>query len=517
MDEESTKWINEISVKYKDIVENYKNIEMFQNIYSNPDESNNIHSDSELREGFKIFDDFDIHKKPKNAYSLKGIGPFFELLSAIKDYILCPFYKSDELVDTAIQSVLDIFLEVNCDKESIQESKTGETDDPVIIDISNLIQPDLLYKETFKNKKKKNNSSTTQQTTNNSTQQIKPVPINQSEIDCKNKKEKAKKDSNRYKRVIKNELYTIICIPIIIHILYNIYFLFFFKDALGVQPEFINIEEKYYDPYFKNLFSYFLDIPIKPITYLYRIFNYVSKHELLHLYSDKYPYVFFISIYVLLYLCIASYSKNPIAIIGDTLTMRVVPALIISFCTIIVAYEFCVTLKEETFEVWPGRFKTSGPIIGLIYYLMYWILRLCFTIMMLTFSSMLCMYYIIVYMIFGIQYSQSKDTFDVYSDIDNSIYDKIYKIFNPDCDPYNGFKIFIQFISKYSFVYLTEITIFLILYYGFYNYGAIDNANVLSFLYILNFTGIFILFIWSFAKYKSYVKPLDAKFDLLKK
>lgn len=492
MNEQNTKWINEISVKYKDIIENYKNIEMFENIYNTRDESNNQReSDSyNIQEGFKIFDDFDIHKKPKNGYRSMGTGPFFELLNAIKEYILCPIYKSDELIDFAIQGLLDLFLKVKCDNKNTEDS---EYEDVQILDLSDVFQPDLLYREEFQN--------------NNKT--------SQSEA-CKTKMEKSKKDSKRYKTMIKNELYKILCIPLVVHILYNTYFLFFFKDNMGVQAEFIDVEKKYYEPYLKEIFSFFIDIIIKPLTYLYWIFEYISKNVTLHLYSDKYPYVFFISIYISIYLYISSYDKSVIAIIGELLTFKTVPSIIYTFCTLIIIWEFCKTIGKETVENWTTTL-TLNPLIGLIQYLIYWFLRACFTFMMISFSALLCVYYIVIYMLFGIQFSQSKDTFDVYSEIDDSIYQKIYKIFNADCDPFNLLKIIVQFISKYSFIYLVEITIFLILGFGFYNYRSINDANLLSFLYILHFTGIFVLFIWSFAKYNSFVKPLDAKFSLSKK
>jgi hypothetical protein len=127
----------------------------------------------------------------------------------------------------------------------------------------------------------------------------------------------------------------------------------------------------------------------------------------------------------------------------------------------------------------------------------------------------LCIFYVTIYFLFGIQISQPKDTFVIYSEIDNSIYEKIYKIFNADCDPFNLLKIVLQIIAKYSFIYLTEITIFFILFVGFFKYSSVDNVNLLSFLYILNSTGILILFIWCYTKYKSFVVPLDEKYDLL--
>ena len=492
MNEKNTKWINEISVKYNDIIENYKNIEMFENIYNTTDESNNKREidSSNIQEGFKIFDDFDIHKKPKNGYRSIGTGPFFELLNAIKEYILCPFYKSDELIDNAIQVLLDLFLKVKCDNKNTEDS---EYEDVQILDLSDVIQPDLLYREEFQNNNKTSQSDA-----------------------CKNKKEKTKKDSKRYKKIIKNELYKILCIPLVVHILYNIYFLFLFKDTMGVQAEFVDVEKKYYDPYLKQIFSYFLDIIIKPITYLYWIFDYISKNENLHIYSDKYPYVFFISIYISIYLYISSYDKSVIAIIGDLLTLKTVPTSIYTFCSAIIIWEFFSDMtNKNTVKEWKPIF-TVNTMIGLIQYLIYWFLRACFTFLLTSFSALLCVYYMVIYMLFGIQFSQSKDTFDVYSDIDDSIYQKIYKIFNADCDPFNLLKIIVQFISKYSFIYLVEITIFLILGFGFYNYRSINDANLLSFLYILHFTGIFILFIWSFAKYNSFVKSLDAKFGLSK-
>lgn len=535
MDEKNTKWVNEIPLKYKDMMENYKNIEMFQNIYEQKDSSS-----AKVQEGFKIFDDFDIHKKPKNAYNFKQLGVIFGLFNDIKEYLLCPFRKSDELIDQGIQNILNIFLEVNCldlSLNAVADPNVEYTQDIQILDLSNVIQPDLLYKEEFQNqdeteniqegyrgkkKKKKNtttNTTTTTRTTTAAAATASATTTTSSKSgivnDCKSQKEKAKRDVKRYSKVIRNEIYNILCIPIVIHILYNIYFMFFYRES-GKPTEFIDIEKEYYDPYAKPLFSFFLDIIIKPLTYLHWLFTYIANHEKLHFYSDKYPYVFYIILYLYLYAYIASYGKNIITILGDLITMKTRPTIVMIFCLLIVVYEFFNTMKFETIDSWTPTL-VANIVLGTVKYLIYWILRMCVTFILSRYSSLMCIVYIVYYFLFGIQISQSKDSFDVYSDIDNSIYEKIYKIFNSDCDPYNWFKVVLQFVAKFGFIYLAEITIFFVLYFGFYNYGAVDNANILSFLYILNFSGILTLFVWCYAKYKSFVKPLDEKYDLLNK
>jgi hypothetical protein len=138
--------------------------------------------------------------------------------------------------------------------------------------------------------------------------------------------------------------------------------------------------------------------------------------------------------------------------------------------------------------------------------------------MIFPFSGYLCVLYFVGYLFFGIFISQNKDVFDVYGDIMDMVFDKIYKLYDPRCSDPNRFQWFIQLISKYSVVYLFEFAIYMTLISSMIVYSSdknIKNINVKSFLYIINFAVMFIFGIWIFMKYFDTIVPLDAKYDIL--
>ena len=107
-EKKDTKWVKEIPITYKELFENYKNIELFQNIHDNrPTEK--------VIEGFNFFEKFNMHEnRSKSKITISGAKDFFNAVNNIKNFITCPFYKSDSIIDQGIQRLLKIFLVVNC-------------------------------------------------------------------------------------------------------------------------------------------------------------------------------------------------------------------------------------------------------------------------------------------------------------------------------------------------------------------------------------------------------------------
>jgi hypothetical protein len=590
--------------------------------------SKSVENNETIIEGakFNIFDDFDMHKQRDRLFKLDGLSGVKDVFAAIRDFILCPFYKSDEIVDNAIQSILTVFLMPKYTDISL--NFFPDEDDDEIVDLSDLIDPNLLYTEGFTKKFKKGISKATSTVAKAAAPIVQPVaavaapivqpvaavavqatntvatvaapivqpvaavavqatntvakaaaPIVQpvaavavqatntvakaaapivkpiaavatkignrvaggvSKIGKKKKKDKDKKKDNdnnkkpnlptippalqpirkeekekqieqkiiKYTSKIKIELYNILSIPIVIHILYNLYYMFFFKDTNG----FINIEQTYYEPYLKDSLNYFLGIVIKPLTWLWYMLNSISTSKFIHSFSDNYPYVFYILLYIILYLIIKTRGTNIMELTRDLLFGNVYPFLEIS--TIIMVYEFLKAFAKETMTEWVATLAQQ-PISGSIKWLIYWILRLIVNIFLFPYGARALSLYLCSYFYFAILISDNKDSFEVYSDIDNSIYEKIYKIYNPDCDNFSLLKYVLQMVSKFSFVYLIEITMIIILCNGIKNYSSLDNVNLQSFMCILNFTMIFIICVWSFTKYYTFVKPLDDRYDIL--
>jgi hypothetical protein len=536
----STEWVNKKKLKCNDIIENYKNIEMFQNIYNHVEsvESN----DGPIIEGakFNIFDELNMHKKRKNTFKIPQFAGLTAGFNAIKDFILCPFYKSDEIIDKGIQSLLSVFLAVGCNDLSLNLfQKNGDTE---ILDLNDLIDPNLLYTEEFTPPDNSNNDridssrnlpnsnvredfvsggnenmregltakkkvSKESSKTYNKSKQNANTFASKFKMDCHAQKETARQNIKKYSSKIRVEIYNILFIPLIIHILYNLYYMFFFKNR---QP-FIDVEKDYYNPYLKENFNYILGIAVKPLTWFLWVLNGISNWKFLHEYSDKYPYVFYIGLYIFVYSIITNYGKNILALTRDLLFGLYNPFSF--FIGFIMALEFFIDMVKETIK--SALQKTySEPISGTIKWLIYYIVRLIINIFLFPFAAYSVIFYLCTYFFFAIHISDKKDTFEVYSDIDDSIYDAIYKMYNPDCDSFGLFKYVLQFISKYSFMYLIEITIFIVLCNGLKHYSSIDNVNVQSFLYILSFTMMFILGIWCFTKYFTVVKQMDEKYDI---
>jgi hypothetical protein len=492
-----TKWMNEFPIKYKELFENYKNIEMFQNIYNtsekNSEKKTNI-------EGFDIFDKFDMHQA-RDHLKESPIGKIYnDTIKQILDYIFCPFYKSDELIDTGIQTLLNIFLQAECGNkininyENTQTSNT-ETSNTETVDLTELIDPDLLYFEKFQNKEGLSNLN----------------------VDCK---EKNNKISSSISKIIREQIYHIIFLPLIFHIFYNFYYMFCYKNSFGEKPVFVDIETDYYNPYIYPNLNYFVGISVKPLFWLYWALNTISNWELLRYFTDKYPYLFYLIIFAAFYGGLSVMGKNIVHFLYDLVCLKI-NLFTNVLITYIIGFEFVKALISESIDIrigWPVSIMLN-PFSGIIKWIIYWIIRLVIVIILnkTGLPSYLCNLYSVVYMLFGIFISQDKDVFEVYKDIDNSVYVKIYQIFNKVCDSWNTFYFFLHIFTKYSITFLVELTIFYILYKGFLSYSNVDNVNIKSFLYILNFTAIFLLGIWSFLKYNKDIKKMDEKYDYVVK
>ena len=230
----TTTWENEIPIKYKTLFENYKNIEMFQNIHDKTDS---------FVEGFNFAgDDFDMHASRPKLFGKTALGKNIkDLFNSIIDFIMCPFYKSDMIIDNTIKNMLGIFLGVNCKKLPLdittysefvkyKKDKDKNKEDSAIYDLSELIDTKLLYNndvEKFENIKEGMTSD-----------QIEEI-IKQNE-ECDQKINQTKIEINDYSSTIRNEIYTILFLPIIFNMFYNCYYMIIHRNSDGSKPEFID-------------------------------------------------------------------------------------------------------------------------------------------------------------------------------------------------------------------------------------------------------------------------------------
>ena len=477
-DEKSKMDFEYIDIPYPE--SNFKDI--FKSLYS-PDKP-------DIQEGFDIFGNFDMHRKPKTKLDMSWAKDAMDVIKEIRDYILCPIYKSDQIIENGLQTVLSVFLAVQCNDSSLNyfNKKTQ------VLDMGDLIDPNLLYSD-------KNNDGKDDITEGFKNKR------------CSEQRTDAKKEIKQYSKTIKEQIYRLFFLPIVIHIFYNMFYMFCFRDILGNRVPFINVEKEYYEPYLKDYLDYFLGIAVKPLTVLYLIFEYISAFKPLRNFTDKYPYVMYIIVFFIVFTTISAGGKNVFALIGDMITSN--SAFFNLFAGIVMAFAFCAQFVKRLPD-WAG--ELSRPISGSIKFIIYWIIKIVINIMIFPMSGYLCVLYFVGYLFFGIFISQNKDVFDVYGDIMDMVFDKIYKLYDPRCSDPNRFQWFIQLVCKYSVVYLFEFAVYLTLISSMIVYSSdknIKNINVKSFLYIMNFSVMFIFGIWMFMKYFNTIVPLDAKYDIL--
>jgi len=241
----------------------------------------------------------------------------------------------------------------------------------------------------------------------------------------------------------------------------------------------------------------------------------ISENEFMRWFSDTYPYVMYILLFIIIQSIVdGENSKNIISMIGDLLTgSGLGSSFFTGFSFAIMVYHFGNQFVKQTIKDW-SSILAAQPISGTIKWLLHWILKLVITIFIFPLAGFLCSVYFVVYMFWGIFISQEKDVFDVYQDILDMVFYKIYNIYEPLCGENGKFWLFVQIISKIGVLYLFEMTIFFIFFSGLFQYGDVNNIHVKSFLFILTFTGMIIVTIWCFIKSMTTYKELESKYSI---
>lgn len=513
----TTKWENEIPINYKLLFENYKNIEMFQNIHDTTDS---------IVEGFNFAgDDFNIHASRKKIFRSTAVGKNIkDLINSMIDFILCPFYKSDMIIDNTIKNMLGIFLAVDCKKiplngltlDVLTKSdflEKNEDEDSKIYDLSDLIDSELLYhsKENFENIKEGLTSDN-----------IETVMKKNKECDIKIKE--SQKEIKKYSKTIRDEIYNIIFLPIIFNMFYNCYYMLIHRNPDGSKPEFIDFETTFYKPNIKPYLGYFFDIAIKPLTWFYNILVFIANpanekngFAFFKTYvslTEKYPYVFYILLFIVMFSIISTSQRDIISTWGKLLFKPSGINLFSGFAIGVMIIEFFRVFINE-FADWRENL-TKQIFSGPIKFVVYWILRIIVNIMLYPFAGSLCTYYLFIYLFFGVSVSNEKDQFEVFNEMDDAIYEKMYKRFNNSCNQLDWWGFVVKYFFRFVFLFFIEIVIFILLLRSIDVYSQkIPNANILSFLLILISSCMFVLGMLCFMKYLTKIPYLDAKYDIM--
>ena len=250
------------------------------------------------KEGFQSFHIFDdsYFKDCTDYFKNTGFGDFLDGLANIFQYITCPIYHGDQLVEDILKELLKKTHRVPC-PETFDNMNTQ----PLITNNSNYntvkyffkdhsdwittddIKQNVLdyYSNSFNNEKSKKKNKFTQDDidtfNNNFNKQLyNPEIINilknkysttktKSKKEKKEKKEKDKNDKicttlgdddiENDAKIIKKELYELLFIPVVLYVTYNIYYIFIHNNIYG-NPE-------VYLTYIKKYYNHFLNIPLE--------------------------------------------------------------------------------------------------------------------------------------------------------------------------------------------------------------------------------------------------------------
>ena len=533
----TTEWEKKIHIKYKELFENYKNIEMFQNIYTISGERKE-HIVEDIVEGFNILgDDFNMDaKRNRNRFNSAFGETFVEIIELIKDYILCPFNSSDQIIDSGIQKLLRVFLAVECN--DLKLFKENKDDKMETVDISDdLINPKLLYKsddevfffEQFENRTLKEgmkNDINSRRRRVNARKRRGDRAYNRA-VDCGNAQKQAETEIKRHAGTIRNEIYNIIFLPIILHMFYNCYYMFFHKSSQGIKPEFVDVESKFYIPSIKPYLGFFLEFAIKPVSLLYTFFTFIANpadkekgysfFQPLQNWIDNYPYLMFILLFIIMYSIISQYNKNILSMWGGLLLGTSVNPFTI-FAIIVMGIMFLFDTKEGLFGIINVenflKDFTVAPITTFLRQLIYWILRLVVNIFIYPFASYLCAFYVFIYLFFGVSISDNKDPFEVFQEIDDSILKIMYKSFDK-CSSSSAWGFIVKYFFRFIFIFFIEVILYFLLLNSTNVFILkISNHNILSFLLIFILSLNFILGTWCFMKFLTTVQKINAKYEV---
>jgi len=176
------------------------------------------------------------------------------------------------------------------------------------------------------------------------------IPPGLAECDEANKN--IQKECNHYAKKIKNELYRLFTIPIILYIVYNTYYLFFFKDCLSIPKETDkNGKNKYrhscekepnggggtFTPIFPDWETVFhslenhktdfiFEFIFKPVKFFYTLFNAIKAFFRKTIegaaIKDQVPYVFFLMTFYFIYRFIQKNGGGILKVLYDLMKLK---------------------------------------------------------------------------------------------------------------------------------------------------------------------------------------------------
>ena len=376
---------------------------------------------------------------------------------------------------------------------------------------------------------------------------------------CKSKNEEILNQFREYSKIIKQELYRLFIIPIIIFIVYNFYYMFLFKDCFGYAKT-VNNDEYVYEKTCKNgcfypQFSdwemnfhnmenhrtdFIFEFLFKPVKWFYTFLNAIKSvffnNGILKLLSD-YPYVCFLSMFALVYYNINIFGGKLLNIVialsnMNTPTINIIGSITLNImASSVVWLYFIISFCKETFysnmfqnntnsdenkkQTWTEWILDSNGsalimVIKSICFIIYWIIRAMMIGLTIPLSIFICVVYFVWITIGSIfDYTDKSHNYnDKLELINRIIYSKLYELPKDEL-PKNTLKL----LCFYAFYFLTEIMILFTLFKSMNNYqnmpiptiggdaaasAAYGIKTVMIFMYMIF---IFLLVFWSAFKY----------------
>jgi hypothetical protein len=157
------------------------------------------------------------------------------------------------------------------------------------------------------------------------------IPLSECEYYQKKNRNNAHKDLLNYARIIKNEIYRILMIPVLLYVVYNIYYMFFFMDyedtptpdPTNKKPPFVEKckipmfpdWENYFHYYEKHKTDFLFEYLFKPTKIIYTWLNTVKTFirtfpffGFIHQFIP--PYIYFFITIILFYYVLHKYGRS---------------------------------------------------------------------------------------------------------------------------------------------------------------------------------------------------------------
>lgn len=325
---------------------------------------------------------------------------------------------------------------------------------------------------------------------------------------------------------IKREIYSILSIPVMLFVIYNLFFVFYYKNLNG-NTELYKLDWLYFWTPFTAMFTsgmqenlaFLFDISFFPIVFMTGWF----KKLLIELtYTPTgFDYMVFFTLLFIVYSSFGAFNSGVIPIIkgfftynSNGETARLYQSILSNLIFILILFKIFNVFSDKNMSENFTSVIWKVPPFGFIYYILYWVFQVSVSMFFIPISQFIITAYFMSYLFFSMQiYSLKQNVKETIDGINDSIYRSIYGISDPRCNPSPIYQL-IHMFFKYSFTFLIEILIILILlsYITLFNTNNnIKNVDVQVFLSVFNAVVIVGIIAWMWYKRKK-VAELDGRY-----